>query len=269
MASTRLLSARSRSTARACSRRFARRRGRSMDLTNFARYPSLRDKTVFVTGGGSGIGAAVVESFVDQGARVAFVDIEDEWSRRLCQDLKQQYGTAPQYIRCDIRDVTALQSTIDKIGRDLGDIGVLVNNAANDMRHDWTTVTPDYWDDRMAINLRPMFFTVQSVIPQMKRLGSGSIINFGSVSWKLAQGGMPAYTSAKAAVHGLTRGSCPRLRQGRHQGQYGGARLGDDRKTAQALGHARGREADRSGSMSQRQGPARRPRAHGAVPGIG
>ena len=177
-----------------------------MGLSNFARYLSLRDKTVFITGGGSGIGAAIVENFVDQGSRVAFVDIEDAWSRKLCEDLKDQYGTAPQYIHCDIKDIAALQSTIDKVSRDLGDIAVLVNNAANDMRHDWTTVTPDYWDERMAINLRPMFFTVQSVIPQMKRLGGGSIINFGSVSWKLAQGGMPAYTSAKAAVHGLTRG---------------------------------------------------------------
>ena len=176
-----------------------------MDLANFARYPSLRDKTVFVTGGGSGIGAAIVESFVDQGARVAFVDIEDEWSRRLCQDLKQQYGTAPLYIRCDIRDVAALQSTIDKVGRDLGEIGVLVNNAANDMRHDWATVTPDYWDDRMAINLRPMFFTVQSVIPQMKRLGGGSIINFGSITWLVGDGDCPAYVTAKAAITGLTR----------------------------------------------------------------
>jgi D-xylose 1-dehydrogenase len=177
-----------------------------MELSNFARYPSLRDKTVFITGGGSGIGAAIVENFVDQGSRVAFVDIEDAWSRKLCEDLKDRYGTAPRYIHCDIKDVAALQSMMDKVSRDLGDIAVLVNNAANDMRHDWTTVTPDFWDERMAINLRPMFFTVQSVIPQMKRLGGGSIINFGSVSWKLAQGGMPAYTSAKAAVHGLTRG---------------------------------------------------------------
>ena len=177
-----------------------------MDLSNFGKYPSLRKMTVFVTGGGSGIGAAIVEAFVDQGARVAFVDIEEAASRSLCESMRAQYGTAPDFTRCDVTDIAALQATIDKVGRDLGDIGVLVNNAANDMRHNWKDVTPDYWDERMAINLRPMFFTIQSVAPQMKRLGGGSIINFGSISWKTALGGMPGYTTAKAAVHGLTRG---------------------------------------------------------------
>ena len=133
-----------------------------MDLSNFGKFPSLRDKTVFVTGGGSGIGASIVECFVDQGARVAFVDIDE---------------------------------------------------AANDMRHVWKDVTPDYWDERMAINLRPVFFAIQSVAPQMKRIGSGSIINFGSISWKRALGGMPAYTTAKAAIHGLTRGMARDLGQ--------------------------------------------------------
>jgi D-xylose 1-dehydrogenase len=177
-----------------------------MDLSNFAKFPSLRGKTVFVTGGGSGIGAAIVESFVDQGARVAFVDIDDAASQALCQAVRTQYGTAPHFTRCDIADIAALQATIDTVGRDLGDIGVLVNNAANDMRHNWQDVTPDYWDGRMAINLRPFFFTIQSVAPQMKRLGGGSIINFGSISWKVRMGGAAAYTTAKAAVHGLTRG---------------------------------------------------------------
>jgi NAD(P)-dependent dehydrogenase (short-subunit alcohol dehydrogenase family) len=177
-----------------------------MDLSNFGKFPSLRGRTVFVTGGGSGIGAAIVESFVDQGARVAFIDIDEAASRMLCDNLRKQYGAAPHFTRCDITDIGALQATIDKAGRDLGDVAVLVNNAANDMRHDWKDVTPDYWDERMAINLRPMFFAIQSVAPQMKRLGGGSIVNFGSISWKNAMGGMPGYTTAKAAVHGLTRG---------------------------------------------------------------
>jgi NAD(P)-dependent dehydrogenase (short-subunit alcohol dehydrogenase family) len=177
-----------------------------MDLSNFAKFPSLRGKTVFVTGGGSGIGAAIVESFVDQGARVAFVDIDKAASQALCQSVRAQYGTAPHFTHCDITDIAALQATIDKVGRDLGDIGVLVNNAANDMRHNWQDVTPDYWDGRMAINLRPFFFTIQSVAPQMKRRGGGSIINFGSISWKVRMGGAAGYTTAKAAVHGLTRG---------------------------------------------------------------
>ena len=177
-----------------------------MDLSSFARYPSLRGKSVFVTGGGSGIGAAIVEAFVDQGARVAFIDIAEEESRALCEGMRTQHGAAPLFTRCDISDIAALQAAIERAGRDLGGIGVLVNNAANDMRHDWKTVTPGYWDERMAINLRPMFFAIQSVAPQMKHLGGGAIINFGSISWKLALGGMPAYTTAKAAVHGLTRG---------------------------------------------------------------
>ncbi len=177
-----------------------------MDLSHFAKFPSLNGKTVFVTGGGSGIGAAIVEAFVDQGARVAFVDIDEAASTALCSRLGKQYGAAPQFTRCDIKDIPALQAVIDRTGRDLGDIAVLVNNAANDQRHNWQDVTPDYWDERMAINLRPMFFTIQSVAPQMKRRGGGSIVNFGSISWKNAMGRMPAYTTAKAAIHGLTRG---------------------------------------------------------------
>ncbi len=184
-----------------------------MDLSNFGKFPSLRNKTVFVTGGGSGIGAAIVESFIDQGARVAFVDIDDDASRALCDALCSQYGSAPHFSHCDITDVGALQAVIDRIGRELGDIGVLVNNAANDMRHDWKDVTPNYWDQRMAINLRPMFFAIQSVAPQMKRLGGGSIINFGSISWKVRMGGAAAYTTAKAAVHGMTRGMARDLGQ--------------------------------------------------------
>ena len=184
-----------------------------MDLSQFARFPSLKGKTVFVTGGGSGIGAAIVEAFVDQGARVAFVDIDEAASTALCERLGKQYGAAPRFTRCDIKDIPALQAVIERTGRDLGDIAVLVNNAANDQRHRWQDVTPDYWDERMAINLRPMFFAIQSVAPQMKRLGGGSIVNFGSISWKNAMAGMPAYTTAKAAVHGLTRGFARELGQ--------------------------------------------------------
>ena len=184
-----------------------------MDLTNFAKYPSLRGKTVFITGGGGGIGAAIVESFVEQGSRVGFVDIDKDGAEKLCAALKAQYGTAPLFIPCDITDIAALQGAIDKVQAELGDISVLVNNAANDMRHDWHSVTAEYWDERMRVNLRPMFFTIQRVAPQMKRLGGGSIINFGSVSWKLGMGGMPAYTTAKAAVHGLTRGMARDLGQ--------------------------------------------------------
>ncbi len=177
-----------------------------MDLSNFGKFPSLRGRSVLVTGGGSGIGAAIVESFVDQGARVAFVDIDEAASLHLRDSLRAQYGIAPHFTRCDITEIAALQAAIEQVGRDQGDIGLLVNNAANDMRHRWQDVTPDYWDERMAVNLRPMFFAIQSVAPQMTRLGGGSIVNFGSISWKVRMGGAAAYTTAKAAVHGLTRG---------------------------------------------------------------
>lgn len=185
-----------------------------MTPSPFATYPSLRNKVVFVTGGGSGIGAAVVEAFIAQGCRVAFVDIAEAPSRALCDDLRERFGTAPSFIPCDITDIAALQAAIGETGRKIGDISVLVNNAANDTRHDWKTVTAEYWDGRMAVNLRPMFFAIQAVAPQMQRLGSGSIVNFGSISWKLSLGGMPAYVTAKAAVQGLTRGMARELGPG-------------------------------------------------------
>ncbi len=177
-----------------------------MDLSRLARYPGLAGRTVFVTGGGSGIGAAIVESFLDQGSKVAFVDVDAATSTALCAALQKEYGSAPLFLPCDLRDIPALQAAIAAAQRALGDVAVLVNNAANDMRHPWQEVTPAYWDDRMAINERPMFFAAQAVAPMMQRLGGGSIVNFGSISWKIATGGMPAYTTAKAGVHGLTRG---------------------------------------------------------------
>lgn len=169
-------------------------------------YPDLKERSVFVTGGGSGIGAALTEAFVKQGANVAFVDIAETESRALADRMEVEHGRRPLFIPCDIRDVAALQAAVAEAGRIFGDISVLLNNAANDQRHTVESVTPDYWDDRMAINQRPMFFTAQAVLPMMQRLGQGSIVNFGSISWKLGNGGMPAYTTAKAAVHGLTRG---------------------------------------------------------------
>ena len=184
-----------------------------MKLSAFARYPGLKGETVFVTGGGSGIGAAIVESFVDQGSHTAFVDIDNRASEKLVRQLKRRYGRAPLFIPCDIKDIGALQAAIARTAKELGSIGVLVNNAANDTRHDWKDVTADYWDERMAINLRPMFFAIQAVTPQMRKLKGGSIVNFGSISWKIPQGGMPAYTTAKAAVHGLTRGMARDLGQ--------------------------------------------------------
>jgi NAD(P)-dependent dehydrogenase (short-subunit alcohol dehydrogenase family) len=177
-----------------------------MDLSALARHPGLKGRSVFVTGGGSGIGAAIVESFLDQGCKVAFADIDAAASQRLIGDLRQQYGVSPLFVPCDVKDIGALQAAIEGAGREQGDISVLVNNAGNDARHQWQDVTPEYWDDRIAVNLRPVFFAMQAVAPQMERAGGGAIINFGSISWKLAMGGMAGYTAAKAAIHALTRG---------------------------------------------------------------
>lgn len=167
-------------------------------------YPSLADKTVFITGGASGIGAAMTSAFAAQGARVAFADISDAGDA-LVQQINQATGKAPLFARTDIRDITALQAAMDKARAEFGDVGVLVNNAANDDRHTLGEVSTAYWDDRIAINLRPMFFAAQTAAPQMKRLGGGSIINLGSVIWRIKQPGLPVYNTCKAAITGLTR----------------------------------------------------------------
>jgi NAD(P)-dependent dehydrogenase (short-subunit alcohol dehydrogenase family) len=184
-----------------------------MELSHLARYPHLKDKVVFITGGGAGIGAAIVECFLDQESKVAFADIDQEASEKLCDALTAQYGRTPLFISCDLKDIESLRAAIGRVGSELGDIAVLVNNAANDQRHSWQDMTPEYWDERMATNLRPSFFAIQAVAPQMKRRGGGAIVNLGSCSWKLAMGGMPAYTTAKAAIHGLTRSMARELGQ--------------------------------------------------------
>ncbi len=172
----------------------------------FAIYPSLRHRVVFITGGASGIGAEHVTQFAEQGAKVAFVDIADDAAHALVGKIEAAGHPAPLYRHCDLKDIATLQATIAEVGRTLGPITVLVNNAANDQRHKFEEVTVEYWDERMATNLRHQFFAIQAVAPMMRSAGGGSIINFGSVSWHSLQGGMPAYTTAKAAVEGLTRG---------------------------------------------------------------
>ena len=169
-------------------------------------YPSLRGRVVFVTGGASGIGAAEVSAFAHQGAQVAFVDIADDAALALCQSLRDAGHPEPFFQHCDLTDIAALQAAIAAVARKLGPVTVLVNNAANDQRHAWQDVTPAFWDERMATNLRHQFFAIQAVAPMMKAAGGGSIINFGSISWHSNTGGMPAYTTAKAAVEGLTKG---------------------------------------------------------------
>jgi D-xylose 1-dehydrogenase len=171
-----------------------------------ARYPSLNGKRVFVTGGASGIGASIVSAFAEQNAQVAFVDIEAEEGLALCERLAAAGCPVPRFRACDIRDISALQASVADLAHELGDFEVLVNNAGNDERHRPEDVTLDFWNNCIAINQRPMFFTSQAVVEGMKRLGGGAIINLGSISWHIANGGFPVYTTTKAAVSGLTRG---------------------------------------------------------------
>jgi D-xylose 1-dehydrogenase len=170
-----------------------------------ASYPSLRDRVVFVTGGASGIGAAHVAHFAAQGARLAFVDIQDAPAAALVEQVAAAAHARPRFIHADLRDIAALQAAIATVGRELGPVTVLVNNAAHDERHKWQDVTVQYWEERLQVNLRHQFFAIQAVAPMMQGAGGGSIINFGSVSWRLGLGGMPAYTTSKAGIEGLTR----------------------------------------------------------------
>jgi D-xylose 1-dehydrogenase len=171
---------------------------------SFAIYPSLKDAVVFITGGASGIGAETVRAFAAQGSRVGFIDIDTELGEALAEQLKRQ-GAEIRFESCDLRDIDALKRVFTALEAALGPATVLVNNAARDDRHDWQGVTPDYYDERIATNLRHMFFAIQAVAPGMIAAGKGSIINLGSNSWWESAGGMPVYTSAKAAVHGMTR----------------------------------------------------------------
>jgi D-xylose 1-dehydrogenase len=172
--------------------------------TEIARYPSLRDTVVLITGGGSGIGAALTRRFAEQGARVGFLDIADGPSEALTADLRAA-GHTVHFQHADLRDVAALRSGITAVREVLGPVGILLNNAAHDQRHPTPEVTPEYFDDRIAVNLRHQFFAAQAVLPDMQAAGKGCIINFGSTSWMMGQGGMAVYTAAKSAVLGLTR----------------------------------------------------------------
>ena len=172
---------------------------------NLARFPSLAGKRVFITGGGSGIGAALVEAFVDQGAQVAFVDFAKEESEALVAKIVATGRPAPWWRLCDVRDVAQLQSAIADAITAVGDLHVLVNNVARDDRHSIESVTPAYWEERMATNQRPAFFAIQSAVPGMKRLGGGAIINLGSTGWQGKNGDFPLYSIAKSSMNGLTR----------------------------------------------------------------
>ena len=170
-------------------------------MTKIASYPSLKDRTVLITGGASGIGESMVRHFHAQGSRTGFVDIDETRGRALAAEL----GAGCHFQSVDLKDIPATREAIAGIRAVLGPITVLVNNAAHDERHENDAVTPEYWDDRIAVNLKHQFFVAQAVVADMIAAGGGSIINMGSISWMLGHGGMPCYTTSKAAVQGLTR----------------------------------------------------------------
>lgn len=167
-------------------------------------YPDLEGKVVVVTGGGSGIGAEIVRHFARQKASVGFLDIAEAPSRALAEELAGE-GTPAHFVRTDVTDIAALQGAIGAVRAALGPVDVLVNNAAHDERHPTEGVTEEYWDSRIAVNLKHQFFAAQAVLPDMKAKRAGAIINLGSTSWIIGQGGMAGYTAAKSAVLGLTR----------------------------------------------------------------
>lgn len=173
-------------------------------MTAFATYPDLAGRSVIVTGGGSGIGAAIVRGFARQKAKVGFIDIAEGPSRELEQELKQD-GATVRYVRTDITDTDALRRAIADIRAAHGPVGVLINNAAHDDRHKTPDVTPEYFDNRIAVNLKHVFFATQAVLDDMIGLGGGAIVNFSSVSWLKGTGGMAIYTASKSAMLGLTR----------------------------------------------------------------
>ncbi|TWG90112.1 NAD(P)-dependent dehydrogenase (short-subunit alcohol dehydrogenase family) [Mesorhizobium sp. J18] len=171
-----------------------------------AKFADLEGASVLITGGGTGIGAALTEGFLRQGARVAFIDIAREASEALCDDLAGKLGALPLFLHADLRDIEQLRAAVAHAISEHGPITVLINNAARDDRHNIEDVTREYWDNNQAINLRPHFFTVQAVVEGMKAAGGGAIVNFTSTSFMINQGDMPAYTAAKAGIIGLTKG---------------------------------------------------------------
>jgi D-xylose 1-dehydrogenase len=169
-------------------------------MPSFASYPSLKDRSVFISGGGSGIGASIVGHFTAQGSKVGFVDINEAASAEVAKK------TGALFVKCDIRDVKAYQAAIAEVAAKHGTITALINNAAHDERHKLEDVTVEFWDDRIAVNLRHAYFAIQAVAPGMKKAGGGSIVNFSSVSYHTMTPNLSVYQAAKAAVIGMTRG---------------------------------------------------------------
>ena len=167
-------------------------------------FPDLRNKVVLITGGGSGIGAALVAAFLNQGSRVAFLDFDEKSSKRLVDQLSGT-GSLPMFLNCDVTNIDRLKASVAEVKEVIGPVQVLINNAANDERHQPQEVTPEYWEERLQVNLTHHFFASQAVYPEMAKSGGGSIINMGSISWHMGMEYMPGYTTSKAAIEGLTQ----------------------------------------------------------------
>jgi len=167
-------------------------------------YAGLADRVVLITGGASGIGAAFVRAFAGQGARVAFLDIDEAAGAALAAEVAAEAGTVPLFMPCDLLDIDALRAAMAEVHRKLGDTAVLVNNAANDQRHVLADVTPAEFDWTIGVNLKHVFFAAQAVVPQMKAQGGGSIINMSSIAWMRGAPALPVYAAAKAAIVGFT-----------------------------------------------------------------
>jgi NAD(P)-dependent dehydrogenase (short-subunit alcohol dehydrogenase family) len=170
-----------------------------------ARYPSLKGKGVVVTGGGSGIGASIVEHFAAQGCRVGFIELNGEEAAENAEAVEGRTGNRPAFRVADLRDIEALRRVVGELSAEIGPVRILVNNAGNDDRLPLEEVTPDYWDDRFATNLRHQFFAAQALIEGMAAAGGGSIVNMGSISWMRGAAGLIFYTTAKSAVMGMTK----------------------------------------------------------------
>jgi len=171
----------------------------------YARYPSLEGRRVLITGGATGIGEAFVLGFAEQGAQVAFFDIQDEAGKALRERVKAAGYPEPIYRHCDLTQIEAAQTTVRETIATLGGLEILINNAANDLRHSVDTLTPEQWDHLMDVNLRHQFFVTQAALPALKASGTGSVIQMSSISWMIPGTGMPAYITAKAGIWGLTK----------------------------------------------------------------
>jgi NAD(P)-dependent dehydrogenase (short-subunit alcohol dehydrogenase family) len=171
----------------------------------YTRYASLQDRVVFISGGSSGIGAELVRAFAAQGAKVAFCGTKPEGGKPLIDEVTAAGHPSPWYAACDVRDVVAYQALLARVASELGAVRVLINNAGRDDRHTMEEVTPEFWDERLALNLKHYFFAIQAVAPGMEQAGGGSVINMGSVSWMRGRPNLVGYTTAKAGILGLTR----------------------------------------------------------------